>query len=346
MTDQETEQERIIGWHRLFGLTLRDLFTHTPYTVELEKDLTLQQQFLDVVIIEQNTQQPFDPNTLPDGLDNLKTHNLLTYKSFRESLDSFSLDELIGHTVNYQKQFAPNLPREHLQLYAVTTRHPRQLFTDYPPKKHPKSGLYDLPWGSHKVRIIVLKNIAPHPRNAAWNLFSAQLDKIKQGANDYTWQQQITVMQQLFRYYNLEEFIPMAYTYEQFEREFKQEIKHEIFDEFKEEFLQQFKEEFLQQCTLEERLQGLKAEERLQGLKAEEILATLNATTQLRLLRAEDRLQVMFKMNNDLETLRVKIQEDELLQTLSADELALLLNRLVKAGQLSQVMADALQGKD
>jgi hypothetical protein len=36
----------MISWHRLFGLFLVDFFTDSPYTVELEKDLSLKQQFL------------------------------------------------------------------------------------------------------------------------------------------------------------------------------------------------------------------------------------------------------------------------------------------------------------
>ena len=184
------------------------------------------------------------------------------------------------------------------------------------------------------MRIIVLKNIAAHPRNAAWNLFSAQLDKIKHGANSYTWQQQATIMQQLFRYYKLEAFIDMAYTYEQFEREFKQEIKHEIFQEFKEEFLQQYKNDLIQ---------SLDVEERLRGLKADDILETIAASNQLRLLRAEERLLGMLKIHDDIEAVHLKTHQDELLQTLSTEELTLLLTRLVNAGQLSQEQATELQ---
>ena len=40
------------AWHRLFGITVTDLFTGSPYRVELEKDLSLKQQFVDAVIIE------------------------------------------------------------------------------------------------------------------------------------------------------------------------------------------------------------------------------------------------------------------------------------------------------
>ena len=65
--------------------------------------MSIKQQFLDVVIIEQ-VQTGQLPKDLPDGLDNLAQYNLLTYKSFRESLTSWALDELVGHYVNYRKQ--------------------------------------------------------------------------------------------------------------------------------------------------------------------------------------------------------------------------------------------------
>jgi hypothetical protein len=38
-------------WHHLFGLSLIDFFRGQPVTVELEKDLSLKQQLLDVVIL-------------------------------------------------------------------------------------------------------------------------------------------------------------------------------------------------------------------------------------------------------------------------------------------------------
>jgi len=42
----------MIEWHRIFGLTLADFFTGSPCRVEVEKDLSLKQQFVDVVIIQ------------------------------------------------------------------------------------------------------------------------------------------------------------------------------------------------------------------------------------------------------------------------------------------------------
>ena len=34
--------DRIRQWHRLFGITLTDIFSDSPWRVELEKELALQ----------------------------------------------------------------------------------------------------------------------------------------------------------------------------------------------------------------------------------------------------------------------------------------------------------------
>lgn len=56
-------------WHRLFGLVLADYFTGTPFAVEMEKDLSLKQQWLDVVILRKGKGK--FPGSLPDGLTDL-----------------------------------------------------------------------------------------------------------------------------------------------------------------------------------------------------------------------------------------------------------------------------------
>ena len=119
----------MIDWHRLFGLILMDLFTDSQYEVELEKDLSMQRQLLDVVIIEQGEGE--FQGELPDGLEDLGRHNLLTYKSLRQPFDSWAIDELVGHYVNYRKQISPSadnlLPVEDFRLYGVCTREPQKL---------------------------------------------------------------------------------------------------------------------------------------------------------------------------------------------------------------------------
>jgi len=65
----------VIAWHRLLGIALTDFFRGSPFVVELEKDLSLKQQFLDVVIVRK--EGGAWGGSLPDGLENLAEHNLL-----------------------------------------------------------------------------------------------------------------------------------------------------------------------------------------------------------------------------------------------------------------------------
>jgi len=109
----------MINWHRLFGLALTDFFTDSEWVVELEKDLSLKKQLLDVVILRKGKKKK--DAILPDGLDNLKKYNLLSYKSLSEPFDDRALKELTGHYVNYRKQISSSfndlLPEENFQLY-------------------------------------------------------------------------------------------------------------------------------------------------------------------------------------------------------------------------------------
>ena len=76
-------------WHRLFGIALTDLFTGRPWRVELEKELALKGQRLDVLIIERLSglaadRAPAIMDDLPDGLEDLAGHNVLSFKSVRQ----------------------------------------------------------------------------------------------------------------------------------------------------------------------------------------------------------------------------------------------------------------------
>ena len=278
----------LYDWHRLFGLTLTDVFQDTPWRVELEKDLALQRQLLDVVIIER-----ISPGSaavdLPDGLGNLRAHNLLTYKSKREPLDGWALDELVGHYVNYRKLISPKsglLPKSDFQLYAVATRQPQELASHHTPRPTARPGVYDIRWGTPMVRLIVLTQIDPHPRNAAWELFGTRQEQIRHGAAHYrphrpeTWE----LLRCLYLTHILED-PTMAYTMEEFAREARQRFLQELTPEELRAMLDQLPpeerlrglkpEEVFQRFAPEERLRGLGPEERLRGLKPEERLRGL-----------------------------------------------------------------------
>jgi hypothetical protein len=276
-------------WHRLFGITLTDFFTDTAYTVELEKDLSLKKQFLDVVIIEKKDGQI--PDELPDGLENMAAHNLVSYKSFRESFDDWSADELIGHFVNYRKQVSPPrkelLPKEDFRLYAVCTRYPEKL-AKQTTLKQVKEGVYDFLWGIRNIRLIVTSQISKKKHNAVWLMFSAVRDSVGYGVSHYSGRldEMSTAIRDLITVYETEEIIAMPYTIEDYRNEIKQRALKILTPE---EILKAFSaQEILKGLPAQEILKAFPAQERLKGLPAQEILKAFSAQEILKGLSAEE----------------------------------------------------------
>jgi hypothetical protein len=84
--------EELRDWHRLFGLLLTDFFNGSPFVVEVERDLSVQQQLLDVAIIRRGRGRFV--GRLPDGLEGLRPHNLVTFKSRHEALDAWGKGDI------------------------------------------------------------------------------------------------------------------------------------------------------------------------------------------------------------------------------------------------------------
>jgi len=116
-------------FHRLFGLAWLDFFDGTDVEVKTELDLSIQQQYIDLVIIRKGT-MPI-PRRLPDGFEPLAAHNLATFKSYQEAMNPWTLQELVGHYSDYRKIVSPStdqlLPEADFRLFAVTARFPANL---------------------------------------------------------------------------------------------------------------------------------------------------------------------------------------------------------------------------
>ena len=228
-----------MNWHRLFGLLLTDFFAGSPFDVELEKDLSAKKQILDVIILRKRQGQ--FTGRLPDGFDQLAAHNLLTFKSYWEPLDDWTLKELTGHYVNYRKQVSPTLevllPEEEFRLYAVSSRSPQKLAgaVELAPVQ---AGVYDCRRGSDVIRLIVAHELPKTENNSLLHLLSASPDQGRYGVEHY--QQRSadtsTLLNQLFEGYE-REGLAMPYTIQDFRRDYVKE--------------------HLKDLTLEERLAGL-----------------------------------------------------------------------------------------
>ena len=245
-------------WHRLFGLLLTEHPAGSPFKVELEMDLAKKQQRLDVIILRREPGELTRP--LPDGLNDLVDHNLITFKSHREPLNDWALKEQTGHYVNYRKQVSPRkslIPESAFRLIAVCSRLPRELFRAARPKRIGR-GVSTCQRGSDAIRIVVAAKLPKTERNALLHLFSAAEDQVQYGVEHYhletsDWP---TIINQLFVTYQ-REGLTMPYTM----NDFRKDIALEVLD----------------QLTPEQRMAGLPPEQRMAGLPPEQRLSGLSA---------------------------------------------------------------------
>jgi len=274
------ETEALRDWHRLFGLILVDFFTDSPFTVEVERDLSQQQQLLDVVIVRRGPGQL--AQRLPDGLEDLATHNLITFKSHREALDPWAMKELLGHYVAYRKLISTSpgqlQPEDQFRLYAVCARYPHNLAGQVPWQTL-STGVYDCRWGTDAVRVIVAGELPAETHNALLHLFGASRELLRFGRGVYRQRSERTsrVLRQLLEKYQGEEGV-MPFTVEDFDAWYTIEHFARLTPQEQREALAKLspeqRREVLKGLPAEERCEVLKAlpvEERLAGLEVEEI---------------------------------------------------------------------------
>jgi hypothetical protein len=269
--------------HRLFGLAWADFFQGTEVEVEPETDLSLKQQFLDLVLIRRGP-GPI-PRRLPDGFEDLAAHNLITFKSYQEALDADALWELVGHFVNYRKQRSPALddllPTSDFRLFAVSARFPHNLSQEVG-FNLVREGVYEVRELALCIRVVVLAQLAQQEHNAMLHLFSARAELLRYGQEHYRphSRETSTLLYELFRTYSEDPNMP----------------------EQLQEFVQQTIDQLLESLPPEKRLQGLSAEElrkrlsteeRLEGLTAEELRKRLSPEERLEGLTAEDLIRTL-----------------------------------------------------
>jgi hypothetical protein len=281
-------REALRDWHRLFGLLLTDFFSDSPFIVEVERDMSQQQQLLDVVIVRRGRGRFID--RLPDGLDGLVEHNLISFKSHREALDGWAMKELVGHYVAYRKLVSPSLaallPEDHFRLYAVSARYPHNLAGQVPWQPR-QAGVYDCRWGTDVVRVIVAGELPREPHNAPLLLFSASPELVGFGSKAYRQRSERTsgVLRLLFQRYQRED-LAVPFTWADFDVWYIKDHFPELAPEDQREVLERLspeqRRELIQSLPAEERLAGLPAEERLAGLPAEQIRQYLDRLTSRR----------------------------------------------------------------
>jgi hypothetical protein len=241
-------------WHRLFGLSWTDFCEGSSLQVNPEKDLSVKQQYVDLLLNRQKSGQL--PQPLPDGFDNLAVHNIVTFKSHQEPLDGWAIHELIGHYVNYRKQSSPSmrnlLAEGRFQLYAVCVRVPHRLFRRVRPTKV-QEGVYELVIIDRRIRIIVVQQLPLAEQNALLHLFSTQLEQVRYAREHYKprSQEMTTLFDDLLNLYTEDSKMSDA-------------IK---------EYARERMKELLKKVPAEQRLEGLSVEDVFKAFSPEQIEA-------------------------------------------------------------------------
>jgi hypothetical protein len=254
-------------WHRLFGMMLTSIFEGSAFRVEYEKDLSFKAQRLDVVVIREEAEGTVP--LLPDGLrDALVTHNLISFKSYRDTLTDWTLKELTGHYVNHRKQVSPSmndlLPEDQFHLFALSAHYPQNLAAQVP-LTEVQEGVYDCRRGTDLIRIVVLNRLPLDVQNCSLHLFSGEEERIGFGATNFFPRTDdiSTMLMRVFEKY-LAEGVKMQQTNEEWLRDY---IRGHLKD--------LSPQERVKDLSPEERVKDLSPEERVKGLSPNELLQAM-----------------------------------------------------------------------
>jgi hypothetical protein len=262
------QRETLRDWHRLFGLLLTDFFSGSPFMVDVERDLSVQQQLLDVVIVRRGRGR--FAGRLPDGLEGLRPHNLMTFKSHHEALDGWAMKELVASDVAYRKLVSPSpselLPDNRFGLYAVAARFPHNLSGQVPGQRI-QAGVEDCRWGTDTIRVVVAGELPREAHNAPLHLFSDSPDLVAFGSGAYQRRSEQTsrLLGQLFEKLRGEGFA-VSFTMEDFNRQYAKEHFPQLTPQEQREAL-----ELLSPEQRREVLQSLPPEDRLADLSTDQI---------------------------------------------------------------------------
>ncbi len=247
-------------WHRLFAAAWTDFFRGSDAVVEAERDLSVKKQMLDVVIIRKGSDPlPWRP---PDGFEDLAAYNLVTFRSHRDKLSAFALQELLGHAVNLRKQVSPSmdeadlLPSDQFRLFAVAARFPKNLVEDKIELRPLKPGVYDIEALGLRIRVVVCNQLPLEEHNAQLLVASGTGSAVDYGSKHYRVRsgESSSILLQYFSMYQTEAV---------------------AMPDLLEELHQETIERLLKELPVSRLLKSVPVDKRLEGVPVDEVLAAL-----------------------------------------------------------------------
>ncbi len=270
-TKPETPSEQT-DWHRILGVLFYDAFEGTSFDVKVEFDVAVTPKMVDIVIQAKKGSLPFAPR-VADGIEELREHNLFTFKSHQETFTAKTLEELVGYYSGYLKTLAPlkkkELDRELVRLFAISTRRPSDVL-DNPkiPSTFVTDGVYDLEYGVTPMRLIVINELEHRRENANLLLFSNIKGNVQYGMKEHQLGES--------KYKSL-----IARLLNRYEEEGDKEMAN-LLNPTEDDVIELWaqresaRKKFLKKVSTEDRLEGIPTEKRLEGIPAQDILKGLS----------------------------------------------------------------------
>ncbi len=286
--DSSTEEANT-DWHRIAGTLFSHCVENHPYEVDVDFDVARTEKRIDILIVKKA--EDANPPVIADGFDNLQTHNLITFKSFQESMSVHALEELICYFKLYQTSERASDERridpDQIRLIALATRYPRKMMKrKWIGKKKIKNGVWDLMYGGTPIRLIVIQKLKLEKQNANILLFSSKKAQVQYGKANHSLgdSRYLGLMSKLFIRFSLGG-LDMGKLYDWSWEGVSKDIREN------EQLLQGFlsglgaekvtkflpPKEVLNQYTPEQRLQDVPVEDRLKGLSEAEIEKLIQA---------------------------------------------------------------------
>ena len=168
-----------INWHNVFSRVLKHRWTPLGLTVLSEYEVVKHPLKIDVVVIRKE-KEPLSPEKLaqlPDGIrENLKEHNLIDFKSIRESYSRQALKKTEAYATHYEEEERINV--EQLSIFSVAAMTPKKLLTEMRDWVEMQSnGVYRFRLPFRDVILLVPNEMDKSEANDVLELFASQRDR-------------------------------------------------------------------------------------------------------------------------------------------------------------------------
>ena len=125
------------NWHRGLDMALKPLFQRKGFDSMPELDVSQKEQIIDIVTVRRMSESELQelrqdsssiyaepiPDVYWEVFETFNDYNLISFKSYSESFNGFSLMEFYGHFVNYCK--SNQRDEDDVNLYAIVNHYPR-----------------------------------------------------------------------------------------------------------------------------------------------------------------------------------------------------------------------------